>query len=86
MCVPAGFIRFQQQPAKCCYVHSTEPSGSEMTDQPSEYQNLKQHTLTSAQKMNLLLRTVRGYVVSVTAILFQASTRRLRTAAINKGL
>jgi hypothetical protein len=31
-----------------------------MTNQLSEYQNLRQHTLTRAQKMKLLLRTVRA--------------------------
>jgi hypothetical protein len=52
-----------------------------MTDQLSEYQNLKQYTLTSGQKVKLLLRR---YIVIIAAILFKASTHRLRTAAINK--
>ena len=81
MYVRAGFKRFQQRPAKSCYVHGTVPAGSEMTDQLSEYKNFKQHALTSAQKRKLLLRTVRRYVVSIMAILFKASTHRLRTAA-----
>jgi hypothetical protein len=40
-------------------VHGTEPSGSEMANQLSEYQNLKQHTLTSAKRMKFVLRAVR---------------------------
>ena len=41
-------------------MHGTEPLGSEMTIQLNEYQDLMQHTLTSEQRMKLVLRTLRA--------------------------
>ena len=79
MCVWAGFARFQQRPAKGCYVHGTEPSGSEMANQLSEYQNLKQHTLTSAQRMKLVLRAVRAVRLLYKGISVQRLNAQWRT-------
>jgi hypothetical protein len=44
MRVWTGFIRFKLPPAKGCYVHSTETSGSEITEQSDAYQYLNQRS------------------------------------------